>query len=59
MPVLRYVIAFLIFAALVGLYITTYLLNQRTKKPEGTENLTSGCAGCHIVSCGHRTEEEN
>lgn len=55
---LRYFIAFLIFAALVGLYITTYVLNQRTKKPEGTEHLTSGCSGCQIVSCGHRVEEE-
>lgn len=47
----RYLIAFLVFIVLVALYFGTYLLNKKTKKPEGCEEVSSGCAHCDIVSC--------
>lgn len=48
---------------LVAIYIGTYLWNKNTPKPEGCDELLSGCSGCHDVSCSHNTahkkEEEN
>ena len=36
---IRIVIAVLIVLVCVGLFIGTYILNKRTPKPEGCENL--------------------
>ena len=36
---------------LVGVYVLAYILNHRTKKPAGCENLREECSSCHIVSC--------
>lgn len=40
-------------ALLVGIYILGYLLNKKTPKPEGCENLTQDCEGCAMVDCTH------
>ncbi|MDY0213946.1 MAG: hypothetical protein RBS24_00235 [Bacilli bacterium] len=55
---LRILLAIIVFSMLVALYIGTYLLNKRTKKPAGCEDLTASCTGCAITSCGNHPGEE-
>ncbi len=46
----------------IGLFIGTYLLNKRTKKPDGCENLDETCQGCQLTECSHhpsKKQEEN
>lgn len=45
--------AILWLGLLVAIYIGTYLLNKKTPKPKGCENILTGCSGCHDVSCSH------
>ena len=47
--------AVLWMAALNGIYIASYLLNKKTPKPEGCEDLLSGCSGCNDISCSHNS----
>lgn len=48
---------------LVAIYIGTYLWNKNTPKPEGCDEVLSGCSGCNDISCSHnaahKKEEEN
>ena len=41
---------FLVF--IVGFYILTYYLNQKTETPEGAEE--ASCETCHSMSCSLR-----
>ena len=36
---MRYLLAILFFGALVAIYIVLYLMNKKTPKPEGCEDL--------------------
>ena len=54
----RYILGALLLIALIGLFIFTYLLNKRTPKPEGCENLEENCEGCQITSCLNRKEKK-
>lgn len=40
-------------AIMVFIYITGYLLNKKTPKPKGCENLTADCEGCQAFDCSH------
>jgi hypothetical protein len=44
-------------AILVAIYIGTYILNKKTPKPEGCEELKE-CSGCANVACSHYKKEE-
>lgn len=55
------VTALLWMALLIAIYITTYLLNKKTPKPEGCEEM-SECSGCANIACSHHSahqKEEN
>ena len=52
------IIAILIVVIGIGLFIGTYILNRRTPKPEGCENLSEECEGCQILTCSHRIEKK-
>ncbi|MBR3167524.1 MAG: hypothetical protein IKF18_02410 [Erysipelotrichaceae bacterium] len=39
------------FVVLVTVYCVFYVLNHRTKRPQGCEDLRQECESCHIVSC--------
>ncbi|MGI6734589.1 MAG: hypothetical protein BWY30_01046 [Tenericutes bacterium ADurb.Bin239] len=54
----RIFIAILIMAVLIGLYIGSYVLNKRTKKPEGCEEIASSCTGCAVTTCSHNPSKE-
>ncbi len=45
---------------LIGVFIITYILNKKTPKPEGCEDIikTAGCAGCKQFSCGHHPDRK-
>lgn len=43
--------AIILFVVLASLVVVGYVLNSKTPKPEGCENLTENCEGCHITSC--------
>lgn len=47
---------------LVFIYILGYLLNKKTPKPKGCEDLTADCDGCQAFDCthnpAHHKEEE-
>lgn len=38
---------------IVGVYILGYLLNKKTPKPKGCEDLTADCGACQLVDCTH------
>lgn len=40
----------------IVLFVSTYLLNRRTKKPEGCETLN--CEGCTLIECSHHPEKK-
>ena len=42
----------------IGLFICTYLLNKRTKKPDGCENLEENCSGCQLTQCSHHPNKK-
>jgi hypothetical protein len=43
----------LIILGLGGIFALSYLLNKKTKKPEGCEDKLASCSHCPIVTCGH------
>ena len=43
--------AFVWMAALVAVFIGTYLMNKHTPKPEGCEDLKADCDGCKDFAC--------
>ena len=54
----RVILTIVFVVALVALFIGTYILNKRTPKPEGCEDIGSECEGCQITSCSHYKEKE-
>lgn len=55
----RLILAVAFFAALVGLYIVLFLMNRRTPKPEGCENLKPDCSACKDYSCPNHSKKES
>jgi len=55
---MKALIAILLVGGAIFLFIFTYLLNKRTPKPEGCENLSEECEGCQILTCSHRIEKK-
>ena len=51
-------VALLVITGLVLAFVFSYLLNKKTPKPEGCENLEENCEGCQITSCSHRIEKK-
>ena len=49
---MEYIIAGIIIVVLVGLYVWSYTLNDKTEKPEGCEDLS--CSGCKANNCATR-----
>ena len=47
----------IIMVSLVGAFVGSYLLNKKTPKPEGCENVEESCEGCQITSCPNRKEK--
>jgi len=45
----KYIIAIVIVVIIVGLYVFSFLLNEKTEKPEGCEDLS--CSGCKADNC--------
>ena len=43
--------ALIYFVILSGIYCLAYILNQKTEKPEGCEDLKKDCASCNVFSC--------
>ncbi|MBQ6367442.1 MAG: hypothetical protein IJJ30_02715 [Erysipelotrichaceae bacterium] len=43
--------AVIYFLVLATVYCVFYVLNHRTKRPEGCENLRQECESCRMVSC--------
>lgn len=52
---MQYILVGLGVAALLGLYLWSYTLNQNTEKPEGTEDIS--CKGCNATSCVERKDD--
>lgn len=48
---MKYLYAILFFGLLVAIYITLYLMNKKTPKPEGCEDLHADCEGCKDFGC--------
>lgn len=55
MPVLN---AILFFIAIAAIYITSYLINQRTKKPKGSIELNEKCSSCNVRGCAIKPKED-
>ncbi len=52
------ILAALIIILLVLAFVGSYILNKRTPKPEGCENLDENCDGCQVVTCSNRKEKK-
>ena len=52
------IMAALIMTFLVGAFVGSYLLNKKTPKPKGCENIDENCEGCQITSCLNRKEKK-
>ncbi|MDY0399947.1 MAG: hypothetical protein RBR36_04565 [Bacilli bacterium] len=52
---LRILIAVAILGGLIALLIISYILNKRTKKPEGCIEIDEHCASCNIEGCAVRS----
>ena len=50
-------VAGLVMTGLVVAFVFSYLLNKKTPKPEGCENIDENCEGCQITSCPNRKEK--
>lgn len=48
----------LFFAALLFVFIFLFMLNRKTPKPPGCENLRPDCAGCKDWSCPNHAKAE-
>lgn len=44
-------IAILLFVVLASLFVIGTVLNAKTPKPEGCEDVDAACEGCNITSC--------
>lgn len=44
--------------ACIFLFVGTYLLNKKTKKPEGCIDTSQYCEGCSLTECSHHPEKE-
>lgn len=49
---MEYLIAVIIIVVIVGLYVWSYMLNEKTEKPEGCEDIS--CSGCKANNCATR-----
>ncbi|OQC11533.1 MAG: hypothetical protein BWX74_00113 [Tenericutes bacterium ADurb.Bin087] len=56
--VARIFIAIGIMVVLIALYIGSYVLNKRTKKPDGCTEIASSCTGCAVTTCSHNPAKE-
>lgn len=54
----RIIIAAGIIVVCVVMFIGTYILNKKTPKPEGCEDVGSECEGCQITSCSHYKQKD-
>ena len=54
----RIILTVVILLVCVALFIGTYILNKRTPKPEGCEDVGSECEGCQITSCSNYKSKE-
>lgn len=58
-PIVKTVlITIAVLTVCVAMFIGTFLLNKRTPKPEGCENMEE-CEGCQMTSCSHYIKKEN
>ena len=49
----------LVIGALIALFIICFLLNKKTPKPEGCEDLEAGCETCTNTAClKHDSQKE-
>ena len=55
--------AIILFVVLASIVVVGYVLNAKTPKPEGCENLRADCEGCHDFGCSnnpaHFTKRED
>lgn len=56
---MKYLYAFLIFAGFSILFIVIYVLNSRTKRPEGCEESPEECVGCKVSICKNNPNKDN
>lgn len=41
----------------VFLFVGTYILNKRTKKPDGCIDTSQYCEGCSLTECSHHPDK--
>jgi hypothetical protein len=48
----EYIIPIVIILVVVGLYVLSFVMNEKTEKPEGCEDIS--CSGCKVDNCATR-----
>lgn len=55
---LRIFLGIIVFVGIIALYITSYMLNKKVKKPEGCIELNAECDTCATPLCTHLEGED-
>lgn len=55
---MKIILSIVIVIVCVFLFIGTYILNKKTKNPEGCEEISENCSACTISSCSHTPKEK-
>lgn len=58
MNLLQTVLGILFFLLLFGVFVVSFLMNRKTPKPPGCENLTPDCSACQDFSCPNHSKKE-
>ncbi len=54
----KYIVAVLIVIFLVLIFMLSFILNKKTKKPVETKITPEGCNACKNYACTHKSEVE-
>ena len=55
---MRLLYSAIVLVVLIAIFIVTFVLNKKTDKPEGCEEMDEQCMHCSITSCSHNKKKE-
>lgn len=56
---MQYLYAFLVLSGCILLFILIYVLNAKTKKPDGCDEPSEECEGCKVTLCRNNPQKKD
>lgn len=53
-----FVIALIVLAVFAGIFVLSYVLNKRTPKPEGCDEIDESCLSCSNTLCRNKPKNK-